>query len=348
MDKNISYDSAYKMLFNFPQMVESFLNTVLPKNLIDRFDLASLEKAFTEHTAPNAEGKPSTIRNDCVWRLRFTDGHPCYLYFMCEFQSRNDNTMPYRIAQYTSELMIELYNSGMIADGDVPMILPVVLYNGATKWTAQTDLSLLFSEDDPLLKYQLRQAYLLVDERHTNLQQYGNDVQLSTLLFRLEQSITPEELKAAAGDLDRLLQSEAFNEFRSVWITFIQYTILPRYGVKHNNQDTITLWRDLMTFIDGTVPTAREYAFNQGFSEGRESGFSEGRSEGQAIVLFNIMMGNKWTPEKVVDFACIPQAEQQDFIITLRAMSNKKQKNDNDILLGVGLSPPAPLALIGK
>ena len=66
-----------------------------------------------------------------------------YLLILLEFQSEDDPWMALRIHTYTGLLYQELVRNEApgIADGRLPPVLPVVLYNGTEPWTAARRMS---------------------------------------------------------------------------------------------------------------------------------------------------------------------------------------------------------------
>ena len=77
---------------------------------------------------------------DTVWRLRLGDGW-LHVLVLLEFQSRDDPDMALRILEYTVLLYRELArNEALGGDGLLPPVLPVVLYNGATRWKAALEV----------------------------------------------------------------------------------------------------------------------------------------------------------------------------------------------------------------
>ena len=60
---------------------------------------------------------------------------------LLEFQSAADPDMALRILEYTTLLYRELKrNEALGPDGKRPAVLPVVLYNGESRWTAPVEV----------------------------------------------------------------------------------------------------------------------------------------------------------------------------------------------------------------
>ena len=59
-----------------------------------------------------------------------------YVLVVLEFQSTTDEIMALRVLQYTAMLYHELLRSRTVKAGELPPVLPVVLYNGDAEWRA--------------------------------------------------------------------------------------------------------------------------------------------------------------------------------------------------------------------
>lgn len=118
--------------------------------------------------------------------------------------------MAVRMLNYLGLLYQDLIHSREIAaDGRLPPILPIVLYNGRRRWNAAQDIADLIAHPPGQLEnYRPRLRYLLIDEsayHDADLAALHNRV---AALFRLENSHDPqpvrEVLTALADWLKRL------------------------------------------------------------------------------------------------------------------------------------------------
>ena len=196
-------DPNYKRLFSFPRMVEDLLRGFLPGRWLDELDFSTLQKLPTEYVSDELLKR----HGDCVWRLRRRRGEWLYLLVLLEFQSTDEPRMALRILTYTSLLYQELVrNDALDAGGRLPAVLPVVLYNGDTRWRAALEVGELVAPVGPWLEpYQPSQRYVVVDERHVG----AEDLPASNLMravLGLEQSRTPKDVMGVAGLLAQWLR----------------------------------------------------------------------------------------------------------------------------------------------
>ena len=209
-------DPVYKRLYAFVEMVADLLRSIAPKATLEALDLRTLEKVPAEYVGEHFQQR----HGDTVWRVRAggPDSAWAYVLVLLEFQASSDATMALRVNEYTVMLYRELLRAKMVAPGELPLVLPVVLYNGESRWTAADNVRDLIVSAGPtdtvLDAFQPSQRYLLVDLRHAEADYAG---ELTTGLARVEQIRTPDDLKEVARFLAAALGAP---EHQELWRAF--------------------------------------------------------------------------------------------------------------------------------
>ena len=135
-------DAAYKNLFSHPRMVEDLLRGFAARGWSERLDLSTLEKLSAEFVSDDFRQR----RGDGLWRVRFHDDTWLYLVAHLEFQSTVDRYMALRMLLYTGLLYQDRVRREELGpNGELPPVLPVVLYNGPSRWTAAEDVAELIA-----------------------------------------------------------------------------------------------------------------------------------------------------------------------------------------------------------
>ncbi len=138
----LRHDENYKRLFAFPRMVEDLLRGFVGGEWIDEVDFSSLHKLSAEYVSDELRER----RGDAVWRVGRRGGW-LHVLVLLGLQSRDDPDMALRILEYTTLLYRELgRNRALGPDGRRPPVLPGVLYNGASPWTAAVEVVRLARE----------------------------------------------------------------------------------------------------------------------------------------------------------------------------------------------------------
>ncbi len=199
MKKNTpTSDPVYKRVYAFAEMVADLLRSVVPKATLEALDLRTLEKVPAEYVGEHFQQR----HGDTVWRVRAGGPNSAWAYVLVllEFQASSDATMALRVNEYTVMLYRELLRALKVAPGQLPLVLPVVLYNGESRWTAADNVRDLIVSTGPtdtvLDAFQPSQRYLLVDLRHAKADYVG---ELTTGVARLEQIKTPDDLEKVRG-----------------------------------------------------------------------------------------------------------------------------------------------------
>ena len=159
------HDASSRLWYDHPRMIEDLLRGFVPADLVEAFDFDSLEQLPAQHVGDDRRQS----RGDMVWRVRYRDratGEDEWLYLLVllEFQSTVDRHMAVRVLAYTAQTLLKLVRGGDVpTDGKLPPVLPVVIYNGRTRWSAPEEVSETIAEVGAgLAPFQPRQRYLLL------------------------------------------------------------------------------------------------------------------------------------------------------------------------------------------
>ena len=195
------HDPVYKLLFSEPRMVEDLLRAFVPGAWTDALDFSTLDKQPAEYVGENLRRR----LGDMLWRVRFHA--PAHrrgareLLVMLEFQSSSDPDMAIRILAYAGLAHQQSVRTGALdVHGALPPVVPIVLYNGESRWTAAAEAGeLVAAVDAALARYQPSQRYLLLDEGAIGDEDLPPDNRMSALVA-LENSASVEELLGVLGE----------------------------------------------------------------------------------------------------------------------------------------------------
>ncbi len=203
------HDVSYRILFSHKHLVDSLIRGFLPPEWVEGLDFETL--------APVSEAHPtqdwSMRYNDSVWRLRWRTGRRwLYFYLMLEFQSTDEHFMAVRILSYEGVLYEHLQKALGLRSGDkLPIVIPIVLYNGEEAWTSTEDVFDLIEPAAPgMSDYLPRLRYKLIDIRHLPVAELEAMRNAVAGLFRLEASQSLPTTKAALDDLVELLDPQEY------------------------------------------------------------------------------------------------------------------------------------------
>jgi hypothetical protein len=191
------HDALYHRLFSHPGMVAQLLREFVAGPWLDELDLDAMERMNAKFHAETTERRDGVM----IWRIPRRGGGDTYLVLLLEFQSTPDHWMALRALVYAGLLWQHLVKEQRLpADGRLPPVLPVVVYNGDRRWAAPVALHALIGlpEDSPLWRWQPDMRYHMIDEGAFGEADLERRDALPALLFRLESSPDPQQVVALA------------------------------------------------------------------------------------------------------------------------------------------------------
>ena len=222
------HDSSYKSLFSTPELVRDLIMGFVPDEWLHSLDYKTLEMVPGSYVTEDFR----TRADDIVWRVK-VGGDWVYLYLLIEFQSSVDKYMALRMMVYQGLLYQDLIKRGeVLADGRLPPILPMVLYNGSPRWTAAKDVADLIPPV-PGLVAQFKPAlkYLLIDENAYSETELASLKNLVAAVFRIEHPAAPETIQTLVRLLEAWLVDRP--DLRRMMARWIRATLMrkPEYRI---------------------------------------------------------------------------------------------------------------------
>jgi predicted transposase/invertase (TIGR01784 family) len=267
------HDLSYRLFFSHRRMIQALLQEIVGERWVELIDFNSGELVDTTFISPQHEKRES----DLIWRFRRKDsGELVFVYILMEFQSRPDPSMPARFMSYLGMLYQRLMkNRSRKAWRKLPLVLPMVVYNGEEPWDVSTDLGSLIGYLDPSAEiYRPQLRYLLVDESSYSSEELTEMANPVAELFQIEKSRTWWEIR---WNVDRLRHTIPPDEvtLRRAFETWLAKVVLPRLSAEEAFE--------ILTLEEiETVLAERIDRWNR---ELQEKGRQEGRQEATAQVL---------------------------------------------------------------
>ncbi|MCP4204911.1 MAG: DUF4351 domain-containing protein, partial [bacterium] len=209
-------------------------------------------------------------------------GRWLFIYLMLEFQRSHEHFMAVRIMSYEGVLYEHLLKAlALQSDDQLPIVIPLVLYNGETPWTAKRNIYDLIAPAAPgMSDYLPRLRYKLIDIRRLPLAELAAMRNAVAGLFRVEASPSLAVSRAAIADLIDLLDPREHAAIRHDVTRWLCEVILPSRmeGV------TVEGVRDLEEVSTMITENTLDWT-----AEWRMKGREEGRKEGEAALLLRLV-----------------------------------------------------------
>lgn len=272
------HDLSYRSLFSFPRMVKELVCEFVEEPWVEDLDFSTLQRVNASYVSPELTSR----EGDLIWKVRLRDGRELYVYLLIEHQSRVDRFMAVRLMTYIGLLYQDLLKQGELTpDGLLPLVIPLVLYNGRVGWWAPEELAELVEPVDGLAAaYVPRLRYLVIDESRYPLAELERRDSVAAQIFWLEQSRERRDLGAGTGRLVDLLKGPENEALRRAVLIWIFHVLLPRHEEGRPIPEVVSL-EEFKAMLDERVVDWNH--------EIRVQGRQEGRREGEAALLLRML-----------------------------------------------------------
>ncbi|MFA7241728.1 MAG: Rpn family recombination-promoting nuclease/putative transposase [Sulfuricellaceae bacterium] len=269
------HDSGYKFLFSTKELVRDLIMGFVPDEWLHSLDYATLEKIPGSYITEDFRNR----EDDIVWRVK-VGGEWIYLYLLIEFQSSVDKYMALRMMVYLGLLYQDLIKRNeILADGRLPPILPIVLYNGSQRWTAATAVFELIPPVPGLVEqFKPKFKYLLIDENVYSEAELASLKNLVAAVFRIEHPASPEAVNNLMALLDEWLIDRP--DLRRMFALWIRATLMRKaeYRIVLPQLDDLQELRVML------AERLEEWAHGYK-AEGMQQGMLQGMQQGEGILL---------------------------------------------------------------
>jgi predicted transposase YdaD len=279
------HDTGYKLLFSHPEMVRDLLIGYVSGEWIAEADFTTLEHINASYVSENLKQR----HDDIVWRVRLKDRW-LWVYLVLEFQSEPDPWMALRMLVYVGLLAQDLVRRDELAQGQLPPILPLVLYNGLPEWHAARDVEALFAPSPRGLEaYRPRLAYHLTDEARLKLHPAESVRNVSEALFRLEHGRTPEDLRQVIQALGKMLQDPELSGLRRSFTVWIKSLLRRKTPAQTGEIEQINDLMEADTMLAERMEGWFEEVARKSKLEGVQQGMQQGMQQGECLLLQRLL-----------------------------------------------------------
>ena len=216
--KMARHDSFFKSSMNEPRVARAFFDKYLPETLRSRVDLEALQ--IEKENYVDERLKKGIV--DILFSVPI-DGRPGYIYLLVEHQSTSDRWMPFRLRHYVSLILHDLITTSN--PEFLPLVYPMVFYNGKDAWQPTRDFLSLFDAPRETADRCLNQPFHLIDLSEVDDEHLKGELWLHVVLV-LMKHIHDDDIRETLLDLmPYLLQIEQETNGVAFLIRAIHYLI---------------------------------------------------------------------------------------------------------------------------
>lgn len=200
------HDTSYRFLLSSKKLFVELLRSFIDKGWVQAVDEEHVQEIPHSFVLQDFKRQEA----DLVYRVKL-NGQDVVFYLLLEMQSSVDFRMPYRLLLYQVEIWrYWLQNEEEALSNrksfQLPPIIPIVLYNGKKKWTAERQFRKLLSNEEMFDSELLNFEYLLIDvARYTEEELLSLSNTIGSV-FLLDQTEDQEHLLNRLGKLMNTIQ----------------------------------------------------------------------------------------------------------------------------------------------
>lgn len=139
-----------------PRVAKAFFDYHLPPTIKQLANLDTLQLQKDSFIDKHLQ----LALTDMLFSVQFNK-HPGYLYTLVEHQSKPDKLMPFRLLKYMLAIMEQHLKTTQ--QMKLPVVYPMLFYNGKTAYPYSTDMFALFDDPASLAKQTLFNPFQLID-----------------------------------------------------------------------------------------------------------------------------------------------------------------------------------------
>ena len=283
-------DNSFKLIFNEPELFIEFLKDFVPVDILKDVSPTDIED-ITERFLPLFDENKDS---DTVKRINLKNNDYLFVITILEHESEVNFRASFKMLQYITLVLADYEKeANKKAERKIseqkgfkyPPVLPVIFYDGGTKWTAEinffdkTEMNRIFAKYIPKFEYEL---VSLEDYSQADLVRFEDTLSLIMLLDKIR-SFDGQRLLSKLPDnyIERLRLNIPDHLLKL--LSDVITVLMKRISVPENEISTVTerlyerrLQEMFALLEDYDVQATRREAKE----EGKEEGKKEGREEG--------------------------------------------------------------------
>ena len=288
-----SHDKGYKYFLSNPHIFLDFIKNFIKEKWAVEIDEKSLEKLDKSYIGPDFSEKEA----DLVYRAKIKDSEVIF-YILLELQSTVDYTMPFRLLVYMVYIWMDIIkqrreNEKGNKEFKLPSIVPLVVYNGGSRWNAAREYKEIIDSSGYFEGYIPNFRYMLVDVNSFSEEELVEIKDIMSAVFLLDQKMGWVELLTRLKRLKDILKNEREEEFKlfKAWLKYIIKERLPKEGALEIERiiEESKEVEDMVLNITQTIDEMINEVKMMGIKEGIEKGKLEGKLKGKLETAENLL-----------------------------------------------------------
>jgi len=268
-DSVYSHDRVFRASMSDLRVAKDFMQHYLPDKIKQAVNLDTL--ALRKESYVDTELQSSIA--DVVYSVDFIKPKQVsgFIYVLAEHQSNAHRLMPFRIIKYTCRIIEQHLKQAKNAE--LPIVVPLVFYNGQNYYPYSTDVFDLFGENQSLAREYMFKSFQLIDISQIPDEEIRKHEWSGLMEFIMKHIYVRDMLlylRQAIDDMQRLAREDGEDYLLAV----LKY-ILNRSEMQNKAEFFTIVEQSLPKTIKGDFMTIADMLRAEGFEEGMKNKLEE-------------------------------------------------------------------------
>lgn len=268
------HDQFFKKALENPVIAREFFTTHLPAQIREIVDLAHLKiekESFIDDSL-----RKSFL--DVLFTTSFA-GKAGYLWLLVEHQSSNDHFMSFRLLRYMTNIW-QRYLEEHKEARTLPLIYPLIIYNGKAKYTAPLSIWQLFTNEE-LARFCLSQ-FQLINLNEIPDGEFKKNIWSGILEYFMKHIFERNFLEVLENGKEMLVKAHIQDQNEA--LAYLKLILC--YNAKKVNEENLSSLRALINEItterdEEIMASLAEVWEREGMEKGIQQGMQQGRKEAE-------------------------------------------------------------------
>ena len=306
-------DNSFKLIFNDHELFAEFIRNYVPIEILKDISTEDIKDVSERFLPLFQENKDS----DTIKQISLRNDQPLFVIAILEHESKVNYRTSFKMLQYISLVLTEYEKEASASNKNVPFakgfkyppVLPLVFYDGAGTWTAETNflhkttLNEVFEKYIPKFEYEIVK---LSDYSEKDLISIGGVLSLIMLIDKIQDSGGINSLSKLPPEYMEKLQESLSPRLRNLLVNVIT-ALLKRINIPDVEIETVT---DRVQRKE--IQEMFAWADNYDVQETRRIAKAEGRREGQrkqSLAIAQNLLNKQMSLDDIADATGLTREE---------------------------------------
>lgn len=278
------HDLAFKKLFGEVNIARDVIEKNLPKEVLDKLDMDSLEKLDGSFISK----KFKETFTDLLYGVRINN-REVYVAFLWEHKSYKDKLVAFQVAGYIIDIWKEMIKNNK---KELPVVIPIVVYHGEGKWNYKTDIRQLIPDFEFLPDYlkqmlpAIKHEFVnITDHTDEDIKKYEPITRLIIRVFKYVRAPKDKLLEVIIISVDEaaeILSTEELAYYMDLILLYLSATNkdFTEADIRTKIRELDGRGSEIMTILQEREQKGIEIGKQEGIELGKQEGIELGKQEG--------------------------------------------------------------------